>query len=113
MKSLQKDTERPVAFSAIGEIAVAIREDITKYLDAIVWAVKQVLSKPKGASLCNEALSCISMLSTAVGTSLKPYIEDLLRESLFLLFIFLLLFFSFSAHYSLTLNSSSHVQFWN
>jgi FKBP12-rapamycin complex-associated protein len=79
LAALKRDNERAHAFIAVGKIALAITDHIKEYLDPIIAVVKSSLATVRSrAQICNEALTCLSMLATAVGPALQPYVKELL-----------------------------------
>ncbi|ORX99768.1 PtdIns-3-kinase tor2 [Basidiobolus meristosporus CBS 931.73] len=78
---LRKDKDGSIAFTAIGEIAMAVGSNMSPYLDATIQAIKDGLMASRGKSkTANEApmFQCISMLATAVGQALTKYMHDIL-----------------------------------
>jgi len=70
-----------VAFAAVGEVALAVRDAITSFTPQIVELVNSALASQskwkKHVVDTNEALRCVSKLAKAVGPSLAPQIESL------------------------------------
>eukprot|EP01116_Phalansterium_solitarium_P018594 TRINITY_DN4988_c0_g1_i2.p1 TRINITY_DN4988_c0_g1~~TRINITY_DN4988_c0_g1_i2.p1 ORF type:complete len:2361 (-),score=824.80 TRINITY_DN4988_c0_g1_i2:390-7472(-) len=79
MNLLRKEQERAPAFQAVGEIALAIGNNMRPYLMAVVSTVKEAL-RPKSAKLPVpvEALQCIAMLAKATGSAFEVYGRELL-----------------------------------
>jgi len=76
--ALRRENERSLAFVAVGKIALAITEHIKEYLDQIIPLAKTSMTPRMRGQTCHEVLSCLSMLATAVGPALQPYVKDLL-----------------------------------
>jgi phosphatidylinositol kinase/protein kinase (PI-3 family) len=68
---------RAVAFLAVGELAVAVRQHIKPQLDAIIALVRDSLSKKK---LWIEAMVCVSRLAQSVGPALAKFMPQLLDQ---------------------------------
>ncbi|EAL66546.1 protein kinase, Atypical group [Dictyostelium discoideum AX4] len=79
LAALRNQNERPTAFIALGEIAMAVGGSIKPYLDSIVVMIKQGLMT-KGKQFCPEVLTCISMLASAVGQSMYPHMQVILPQ---------------------------------
>eukprot|EP01113_Clastostelium_recurvatum_P006582 TRINITY_DN1298_c0_g1_i1.p1 TRINITY_DN1298_c0_g1~~TRINITY_DN1298_c0_g1_i1.p1 ORF type:complete len:2380 (+),score=927.36 TRINITY_DN1298_c0_g1_i1:62-7201(+) len=75
--ALKSHTDRSISFTALGEISVAVGGHIKPYLESIVGMIKTGIST-KGKQFSPEALTCISMLASAVGPSLIPHMQALL-----------------------------------
>lgn len=56
----------------------AVEKQIYPYLDDIVKLVQVGLTPKPRRPICLKALTCLSMLSRAVGPRLLPYMNDLL-----------------------------------
>lgn len=80
VSSLRSGTERTTAFLAIGEIALAVGPNIDPYLDSIVALVKDGLSNKNRRNFCQEALTCLAMLTQAVGTSMESHVLNLIDD---------------------------------
>jgi FKBP12-rapamycin complex-associated protein len=95
----KKDIEgnsRSIAFTSLGEMSLAVKENIISQLDVIVPLVKEGLvtppPKPTSSSSAanksssksfpaNKALTCVSMLAKAVGPKLANHLKDLVGMS--------------------------------
>jgi serine/threonine-protein kinase mTOR len=91
---MKKDRDRAVAFTAIGQVAIAVGASILPYLDHIVASLKEALtvaargyvpfpdtltiSRGKGTISEAPMFQCISMVATAVGQNLMRFMPDLL-----------------------------------
>ncbi|KYQ91695.1 protein kinase [Tieghemostelium lacteum] len=78
LTALRNQNERSTSFIAMGEIAMAVGGSIKPYLDSIVILVKSALGK--GKQFCPEALTCISMLATAVGPTMILHMNAMLPQ---------------------------------
>eukprot|EP01133_Synstelium_polycarpum_P000171 gene171-204_t len=79
LTALRNQNERSTSFIALGEIAQAVGGSIKPYLDAIVVMIKSALGT-KGKQFCPEVLTCISMLSSAVGPVMIPHMQVILPQ---------------------------------
>ncbi|KAI9290500.1 ARM repeat-containing protein, partial [Neoconidiobolus thromboides FSU 785] len=81
LTQLQKEKERVLAFSAIGEVSIAVGNKITPFVDSIVQNIKESLAnksiKGKGTAEA-PVFHCISNLSSAAGPSLSRHSTQLL-----------------------------------
>ena len=75
---MKKEPEKQTAYIALGELALALRGNITPYLETIMSMVKTGLVKQRNAPL-KEAMQCLSMLALAEKTALNPYMDDVLN----------------------------------
>ena len=96
-------TERSVAFISLGEIAIAVGGGVSSHfflLTPIVSLFRKISlsilihktilrfrgkrnqnrSNWKGKQFCPEALTCISMLASAVGPALIPHVNALIPQ---------------------------------
>ncbi|EGG15157.1 protein kinase [Cavenderia fasciculata] len=79
LSALRNQNERSYSFIALGEIAQAVGGSIKPYLDNIVVNIKTAL-QTKGKQFCPEVLTCISMLSSAVGPGMIPHMQVILPQ---------------------------------
>lgn len=83
LKSKEKD--RNIAYITIGYIAVAVENDITKYLKIIMAAIKAALP-PKDATSRRKAaidpaiFGCITLLAHAVKAEINNDVKDILEQ---------------------------------
>eukprot|EP00762_Andalucia_godoyi_P003296 ANDGO_06658.mRNA.1 Serine/threonine-protein kinase TOR2 len=81
--TLKKD-DKALAFSALGDLALACGRSILAHLDPIIAAVKENLSGKKSRNFCPEILTCISNFAKACGAdpSLEIHLMQIL-DSMF------------------------------
>ncbi|GAM22047.1 hypothetical protein SAMD00019534_052220 [Acytostelium subglobosum LB1] len=79
LASLKNQGERSYSFIALGEIALAVGGNIKPYLEKIVVTIKAALTM-KGKQFNPEVLTCISMLSTAVGPVMIQHVNAILTQ---------------------------------
>ncbi|KAF8928817.1 armadillo-type protein [Dissophora ornata] len=79
-KKGMNDLERPMAFLAIGKVALVAKRDIAGYLDDIMHCVKDGLRAKSKSRAAKDApiFSCISMLAEAVGQTMGYHLAELL-----------------------------------
>ncbi|KAI0395542.1 TOR kinase [Xylariaceae sp. FL0594] len=76
---LKREKERSDAFSAIGEVAHAVKSAIAPYLDGVLIYVREGLSQQsRKRGSVDPVFDCISHLASAVGQTLSKYMEALL-----------------------------------
>ena len=83
-----KDTNRDIAFLALGELAMAVGDAILPQLETIVQHVSSgLVPRSKNAAnsktkkrFTNMAMSCVGMLAKAVGVKLLPYTDRLVDQ---------------------------------
>lgn len=84
---LRKEKEKNFAFLAVGEIAVAVGQDIAQYLESIFQIIKESFIMKQKNTVKGDVkplLQCISLLVIAVG----PVITKFMHEILDLMFQF-------------------------
>ncbi|KAG0305001.1 phosphatidylinositol kinase- protein kinase tor1 [Dissophora globulifera] len=74
------DLERPLAFIAIGKLALVAKRDIERYLDAILQCIMDGLKAKSKLRAVKDApiFSCISMLAQAVDQTMEYRLSELL-----------------------------------
>eukprot|EP00003_Mantamonas_plastica_P010783 TRINITY_DN2025_c0_g1_i1.p1 TRINITY_DN2025_c0_g1~~TRINITY_DN2025_c0_g1_i1.p1 ORF type:complete len:2240 (+),score=782.23 TRINITY_DN2025_c0_g1_i1:702-7421(+) len=75
--SAKNTSDRSICFIALGEMAIAVGDNIEPYLDALIDMIKEAIV-PKKKTYCPEAFVCISLLAKAVGTGLSKHVGSLL-----------------------------------
>ena len=82
ISTLKSGQSRDVCFLALGELALAVKEKINTEIDVIMSLVKDGLTFKRSKPFVPEALTCIAMLSRALGIKITAAVNDLL-ESMF------------------------------
>lgn len=77
LKKDGKSEERASAFIALGEISQAVGTNIKPYLDQLLSIIKSSLNT-KNRSYCLQALTCVSMISSVVGTAMQKDMHEIL-----------------------------------
>ena len=71
-----------VTYTALGEVAKAVGDQIMSNIPAIIKLLNDGLSPKRGRPIAIEALQCIAMLAEAVGPLLKLHANDLVGKML-------------------------------
>ena len=85
LNALKSSNERPAAFTAIGEMAQALRHasfdalrQMESHLPSISTSIRDVLVAKKGKTICLEAIECGGALAQGLGHRWKPYCISLM-----------------------------------
>jgi len=77
MAKKERSEDKPTAFIAMGEIALAVKGNIGPYLEKIVPIIKATLNA-KNRSYCPQSLTCVSMISSVAGPALQKDMHEIL-----------------------------------
>lgn len=81
IEQLRKDRDRTTSFYAIGHVAVAVKQQMSLYLEAILASIKEALVNRGKKNSPSEAsiFHCISKCASAVGQAMTKHMHELLE----------------------------------
>ncbi|KAI9604455.1 hypothetical protein KEM48_000690 [Puccinia striiformis f. sp. tritici PST-130] len=81
IEQLRKDRDRTTSFYAIGHVAVAVKQQMSLYLEAVLASIKEALVNRGKKNSPSEAsiFHCISKCASAVGQAMTKHMHELLE----------------------------------
>lgn len=81
IEQLRKDRDRTTSFYAIGHVALAVKQHMKLYLEAILASIKEALVNrgKKNSPSEGSIFQCISMCASAVGQAMTKHMHELLE----------------------------------